>query len=282
MKQFFTLFAFLFSFIFQSQSHAQCVIPNASFENWENVEQVLKPALWSTSNVERTSDAQSGQFAILLKIISQQGLRIPSFAVAQFDCNSRPGYLVGYIKTRLNQDDTLIASLALYASETEAVGGGGGINVVRRNTYTQFHIPINYFSQQSPTKAIITFQVNQVGAEVKIDNLSFSNTPLGVDLSDDEPNAVAKKILSSAQLKLNIFPVPASNSASFKLESAMTSVGNLRLLNLLGTEVRSLGTMQITPGQSTHEVNIAGLKPGIYFLQLTTPAGQVNQRLIIK
>ncbi len=72
-------------------------------------------------------------------------------------------------------------------------------------------------------------------------------------------------------ITLNIFPNPASDV--FYIESD-AQISEIRMFDVLGQVVYT-GTANDT----RHEISVGGIKAGIYFVQLTTEAGMVTQRV---
>ncbi|RYY19525.1 MAG: T9SS type A sorting domain-containing protein, partial [Cytophagaceae bacterium] len=81
--------------------------------------------------------------------------------------------------------------------------------------------------------------------------------------------------------QVTLYPSPAKGKAFLELP---TSLGNetiaATLLDAMGRTVRT--TSLAAEGEATHQVNLEGLRSGIYILQLRTSAGLVAKRLVVE
>lgn len=72
-------------------------------------------------------------------------------------------------------------------------------------------------------------------------------------------------------ITLNIFPNPASDV--FYIESDV-QINEVRMFDVLGQVVYSH-----VANDTRHEISVGSMKNGVYFVQLTTAAGIVTERL---
>ncbi|MGM0573710.1 MAG: T9SS type A sorting domain-containing protein, partial [Bacteroidota bacterium] len=84
--------------------------------------------------------------------------------------------------------------------------------------------------------------------------------------TDDE---VATQSLD--EVTLNIFPIPASSMLTIESDAR---INEIRMVDVLGQVVYTE-----TVNDNHHEINVGGMQTGIYFVQLTTEAGVVTQRV---
>lgn len=252
--------------------HAQCTIPNSSFEQWSTIDGQLTPTGWS-GIVEQTNDAQTGSFAVVLKAANLGGFPFPGIFIGEFDCNQRPGYLVFSIKTRNNSRDTLTVAAGLLNANDSVIGVAGGTNVEVRNAYTQVYVPITYRSTQTPSQALITFTVASSTSQVKIDNVSFSITPQGVLLGGF---VGVNEELAQRSKKLFISPNPADDFINLEIDDPSVNEMYLTLTTIQGQVVK---TFESRKGRKAN-VSLIDIPTGAYLLRVNTNKGLFVKRLM--
>lgn len=81
--------------------------------------------------------------------------------------------------------------------------------------------------------------------------------------------------LKSPAMGLTVFPNPGSDQLNIRLESAMKEKAGYKIYNNLGQAIQS-GTLS-----RSGEINISGIRSGIYVIQITTPSNQSSLHFVI-
>jgi hypothetical protein len=84
---------------------------------------------------------------------------------------------------------------------------------------------------------------------------------------------------AARQETLGLWPNPARNSVTLRLPAPTTAATTAEVHDVLG---RLVLTTRFASGQSSMEVSLAGLKPGLYSAQVVTPEGRYKQRLVVE
>jgi hypothetical protein len=290
MKKLFSLYSLLF---FAMYMNAQCVIQNGGFETWvtdQNNE--LQPARWFSIGGFRSTNARSGQFAFGLKninienLFNLRGTASGSMPLSSPNCNGRPKYFVGHLKTTPGYSDTIQISVFLYrGGNVIPVGVGTGINFLPRVNYTAFHIPIDYINQSTADSLILS--INHLGEFTVSDNsfalfddFQFSETPVG-ELLSDEPNSVRRLLSANSGWSMQINPNPASNTVKIDVLNEFMQPYSLQILDLSGKLVHKEVQQQLSGKRFEHQFSVASLQPGLYLLQLQTAGGIITRKLIV-
>jgi len=81
---------------------------------------------------------------------------------------------------------------------------------------------------------------------------------------------------------VNLYPNPATNATqlSFTLKKA-TSI-NASIINMLGQKVRTVNSGTMAAGNHNVQLNIGGLAPGVYFVNLQTGTEVITEKLIVR
>ncbi|WP_177204550.1 T9SS type A sorting domain-containing protein [Hymenobacter arizonensis] len=80
---------------------------------------------------------------------------------------------------------------------------------------------------------------------------------------------------------VSLYPNPAHDRATLLLPPALRSAatGGIKVMNALG---QMLPASRCTPSSEGFEIELAGLAPGIYIVQIPTAAGPLSRRLVVK
>jgi hypothetical protein len=80
---------------------------------------------------------------------------------------------------------------------------------------------------------------------------------------------------------VSLYPNPAHDRVTLLLPRALRSSANVevRVLNALG---QTLPASRCTPSNEGIEISLAGIAPGLYIVQVSTAAGLLNRRLVVK
>ncbi|MGB9746304.1 MAG: T9SS type A sorting domain-containing protein [Bacteroidales bacterium] len=77
--------------------------------------------------------------------------------------------------------------------------------------------------------------------------------------------------VSSDQFRLRVYPVPAYNSLTVQVKGNETTDLYLDMYDALG---RKLISAKMEAGTPEYEMDLSGIHPGMYFLKVTTAAGE--------
>ncbi len=109
-------------------------------------------------------------------------------------------------------------------------------------------------------------------------------TPTGFLLLDPANPYPMKQdfIISNPQVKVNIFPNPASQSTQVSFEINQPSQINIMLLDGNGNELRKITSSSADSGVFSTSIDVNNLKAGLYFIKIEAGASSTTQRLIVK
>ncbi len=284
--------------IFSNQLLAQ--IPNSSFEFWE--EQGFmgvtanNPKGWFTSNLYMEmaglelpvteTTGRSGKAISIKTVIDDEGnpasgfvtsLRDTSVSFLEFDqtrfpMGVRPEKFKGYFKYLLpNGSDSFTIYMEFYKEGTP-IGSAEYTYGEETTDFTAFEINVDYFQNDVPDSAIITFlsstgEVPKVGSELIIDDLEVS----GGTVSTLKPNQL--------NLATQVYPNPASGSLTVEITENTEETVQIELINIIGVSVKK---QSLSPGIKTGEFDVAGLPGGVYFLNVYTAKGSKTHKVVIK
>ncbi|MEA3476793.1 MAG: T9SS type A sorting domain-containing protein, partial [Bacteroidota bacterium] len=80
---------------------------------------------------------------------------------------------------------------------------------------------------------------------------------------------------------LNVFPNPAEHMVNIAFNTLKSSEVNLRLLNVLGEEI--FNEQKLTRvGDNQVQIDVSGLKTGVYVIHLQSERELIQQKLIVK
>lgn len=149
--------------------------------------------------------------------------------------------------------------------------------------------PVAYDISDSDGKLNFTnlaYGTYQVHAEV----LGKNTTPAWVTIGPDQPSfgsveivvnktevttAIGEPLKGIANMS-NVFPNPTNDIAALNVQAVTATQINLRVINLLGQPVLT-DRQAVSSGANRIELNVAGLAPGIYLLEMTSEDGTFSQ-----
>lgn len=165
---------------------------------------------------------------------------------------------------------------------TNTVGGqanplGQGVKILTptTGTYTLASVPITYTSSAAPDSVRIIFisgnaRTPTVGSSLKVDDVALVGT------------ALATRADAALQEKLTVSPNP-STDGRFQLSApdapALTSAA-LTVLDMTGRVVRQQPALPVP--SSSRELDLNGLRAGIYLLRVDSKDGALVRPLTIK
>ena len=79
----------------------------------------------------------------------------------------------------------------------------------------------------------------------------------------------------------NLYPNPANNEAYLAFNLKSSSNVNIDLYNLMGQKVKSAINKTFTSGEKTVEIDLSGVKPGVYFVNMTVNGVTQTKKLTV-
>ena len=256
----------------------QTALPNQSFENWSDVT-VENPNTWYTindilvgsnnENITKTTDANSGQFAVQLETILINNDTTEAYlSVGAIDI-----YQGNFAPIPYNTIPTNISGAYKYTSVN---GSTGGLNIIfyqggnpigfhtetftSQSNYTTFNAALTIAG--TPDSILILANSGaEVGSILLLDDLSFS----GGNVSLDE-------LLS---IDYQMYPNPAKEIVSIRLPE--DGEYNISIATVNGKE---LAVLQNQNGIAT--LNVDNLEAGIYFVTVFNEFVKETKRLIVE
>jgi hypothetical protein len=115
-------------------------------------------------------------------------------------------------------------------------------------------------------------------------DLSYYSTPTtSISLSARPCDSVFNPLsLSERQLsdvRVSVFPNPASAEAVVHLSKVLSTAGTVRLINVLG---QTLQSVSIPAGQQTVSIPLHHVSGGMYLVEVTVPYGRLTHKLLVE
>lgn len=254
---------------FSTMSFAQ--ITNGGFEDWDANG---NPVNWLTNNtpgafttITRTSDASAGSWAAQGDVVSFSVFTVgPSLISGEegfgFPINFRPAAFRGFYKFTSVQSDFMQVQANFMKN-----GVGMGVAATNLNpaaTYTEFSIPTNFITGETPDSVLIAvFIANPgglpfVGSRYFVDDLSWSGT---TDINDDN------LFPANFELEQN-YPNPFNPGTKISWRSPVSGHQTLKVFDVLGNEVATLVNEYRNAGSYNVDFNGSQIATGIYYYQL--------------
>ena len=77
------------------------------------------------------------------------------------------------------------------------------------------------------------------------------------------------------------FPNPFNPQTTIRFSVPQSDRVSLKILNLLGEEIRTIYDQETTPGTHEFSFNAAGLVPGVYIYALETSTMRLSRRMVV-
>ena len=275
------LFLLIGSLLSTTASRAQ--IPNAGFENWTSGQ----PDGWYGLNTKQTSDAHSGSSALM----GQVGFNLPgapatvgttgNHVVLGFPYTGRAGSFTGYYKfSPIAGSNDTISFTALFTKynantgSSDMIGAGEVRTSTSAGTYTQFTVPVYWFSSDSPDSAecgISTVAsangIGTIGTTFEVDDVSFGGS-----------SAVAESITPSLSLSESV-PNPVFSGSKIKYSLANDGPATLTMYDVTGRQIAVLASGYQSAGNHMALFDGSALPAGMYYYRLTTTEQTTGQSL---
>ncbi len=286
--RFLTVFFILLTFIFINQTFAQ--IPNGDFESWTNG----NPTGWLTDNAQgvgapitQTTDTHGGSSAVRGEVLSIFGTAYPGYLwnIGQsgkgFAINQRYASLTGYYKLSPQGNDKFLVWVYFWSKDQVIAGNYGWFGAA--SSYTQFSVPLIYFTADTPDSASIWISASMdtsqtslnanVGTVFFVDDLSLTGTATGVN---DNIHVLSFKLEQN-------YPNPFNPTTTIKYSVPKSSFVTLKVYDLLGNEISTLVNGEKSAGYYHVQFNASNLASGVYFYRLTAgDKAEVKKLLLAK
>jgi len=265
----------IFVFIFTMSLSLFAQIPNPGFEQWS----AGNPDGWITTNliglgtpITQVSPAHSGTSALQGQVITDMfNDTIPPVLIGGnigqgFPISSRYSSLTGYYKYSPLGGDEFIIFVIMYKNSS-AIGSGSLYISTASANFSQFTVPIDYFTSDTPDESIIEISIEDPlgyiahpGSYYIIDDLAFSQTT-GIQ------NGALTTLPADYQLDQN-YPNPFNPVTHIRYAVPQPSQVKLEVYNSLGQKVADLVNEQKAAGQYTVAFDASQLPSGLYFYQI--------------
>jgi hypothetical protein len=279
----------LFSITANSQS-----LVNAGFETWKTDTNefgmpVEEPEGWYTGNlgisspdaVTKSTDAHGGTSSARLIPVTFFGSQMPGLLFYEAANTQKLKYLNGYVKTNATIKDTFLISIEYYNSTTQETEDVIQLTSTARSAWTPFNIPISLSSGFSPDSMYITILVmGSSGVYGMLDDLSFSDTPIGSAFGTPVTNSVVQRTkLGSLNDKLT--PNPVNNIANLSFTLVKPSPVQISISDITGKEIKKLSFSETLNGLQNIEITTDEFVSGMYFYTIQTAQGSVSKRFSV-
>ncbi|MCX6122776.1 MAG: T9SS type A sorting domain-containing protein [Ignavibacteriales bacterium] len=285
MRKWLKLF-FLISLCLATLSVSNAQIPNAGFETWTDG----TPTGWVTDNVAplfipitQSNDAHSGTSSMQGATIQYLTNNYPAEVSADFSISARYSSFKGWYKFTSVGGDTLYFHAILYKG-TNPIAGAQFFTGVSVSSYTQFNVPMTYFSSEVPDAAMIEI-INissgayHLGTTYNIDDLSFGSETGVQESVSEKPAGFA--------LSQN-YPNPFNPSTAITYQLPTESMVRLEIYDVMGRTLAILVNEEKPAGQFTATFDGSKFTSGIYFYRLNVTVrdgksfSQTNKMILMK
>lgn len=258
-------------------------IPNAGFETWNG--SLLSG--WILSNVPGTpgitagTPAHTGNYALKGAVVSIPGypIALPVTALTQpfFPWNVRSASLTGWYQffpASGSTDSVIITTLLSRGTSTNGIAAGAVKLGSTGSTYKQFTVPIYWGASGTPDSASISISIAAsqgsvtIGSYFLIDDLAFAGVATATAVNDQISSTP-----QAFELQQN-YPNPFNPSTRIDFSVAQPGFIELKVYNVLGSEVATLVNEHMSAGRYGVNWNAAGLSSGVYLYRMTVSSEQ--------
>ena len=90
------------------------------------------------------------------------------------------------------------------------------------------------------------------------------------------------KELPKGKVAISVFPNPSSNKTSISFQTALTGKASITVYDMSGKLITMLYSGMVEKGrQQKIEMETSKLQAGMYFINLQTPTGKTQQKLMV-
>lgn len=252
-------------------------IPDPSFENWSTLS-TENPDDWYTlnwllspismENVVKTTDANTGTYAIEMSTIDLFGDTVQAFLsnspidlfgsipfqASPYDAT--PAQLEGSFKYSPSGNDQ--GFIQVIFTENGNIVGSASQSFNTASFYQAFILQTTILGTPD-SMSLIVFSGDNPGSVLKLDDLSFN----GGDVGLEEFNS----------MNVDIYPNPASTSVMIKADGTY----NYSIVNLSGQEVMKQNNLH-----GAIELDVSELSSGAYFVRINNEYSTESHKLIIE
>lgn len=287
MKKVSTLIALM---LMMTASKAQ-TIPNAGFENWTNFGSYSNPTNWGSYNYvypntptcEQGTPGAVGNSYLKLTVKNTGTVEMGFAYLANFDalgdvlpafaCNFQPTSLTGKWKYLVSPSDTSMIQIYFFkwnsSTQMSDIVGIGEKEILPGavSSWTNFSIPISFFSSQMPDSAAIMLGAGIADNPVLNDYLYIDDLGFGASI----PTSI-NQVQDAIQVTLSPNPFSSSTTLNF---SELQNNTRITLLDMFGHTLRTI----ICNGYQ-YSLDKGDLKEGLYIIQIMDEKGNTITRKI--
>lgn len=272
--------------------------PNGDFENWD-VNSAEEPDSWHTSNVfsgdlpaaTKTTDSYEGTFALKLEnVFTIFEDTLGAITNGRFGGDNEgpaggmpiwqiPDKLSGFYKYYPSGPDSALARVALYrydaVLDSTLMLEEQYVQLAAADQYTYFEVPVDYNEWPYPDTVNIAFAAGNIigdstyfglGSVLYLDALQISYKPVGMNSYNENS-------------EIRIWPNPAVEQVFVSTDCIGSDPFQLKITDMSN---RILFYKNFEAGQTPVKIDISGLKPGVYLLQIIQKETVRSARLMIR
>ena len=281
--------------LFSFQLIAQ-VVPNGSFEDWENFGNYENPFLWDTPNPETSLvgfttvtkediDVYDGTYSARLTTLDIIGIMISPglLTLGSFDVDfltqevtfaggepftDRPAKLTGWYKYTPVGSDFFSVSVYLTKNTVDTVAVGAILQATPASEWTEFEVPLIYFSAEDPdtVNMIIMSSLAPItpGSVLLVDKLEFQG---GVGIEEE--------LLESY---VDFYHDQSNQTVQINYHFTSEQTVFVSLFNIVGQPVKKLRERKVMNGQEV--IDLRGYPAGIYLIEVRSGSERMVKKLI--
>ncbi|MBC7389322.1 MAG: T9SS type A sorting domain-containing protein [Opitutaceae bacterium] len=276
-------------------------IPNNSFETWTSKAVSLpitgpakyeEPENWKTANkiatisgidnpVIKSTESYKGNFSLQVRIpdnLTPTMDAVNSVATSTVKVKSKPRSLDGFYKASLKgfKDSIGIMASAIHIDPvtkiTSVIGTAVFLIDKTKSNFTDFSSDFIYSNNSLVVDSV---SITVFSANLKKANKSGQSAIWIDDLFFQYPTSPLNISENTGVNEPSIAPNPATDIVTIKF----TNISDVEVINFEGMEVK-MNRKNINP--NTNELDVTGLKPGIYFVRITGDNSQILKKLVVQ
>lgn len=265
-------------------------VPNANFENWEAPAEVHFLKSWIHSNhwVSRTSDAQHGNYAVILENKANDGSYFKGVSSITNGEHHPPAFAVygkhqtfnGYYKFLPQGNDSLRFNVQMFKNGND-IGGASYMVTEEAAGYIPITIPLHYNNpNEIPDSALIYIQLyGNPGSKAYIDNLSFDgfNTPDTTTVIDTTTVSISE---TDKDFQVEVYPNPANTVLNIAYFSNQIGATKITIAGISGETIYETTVANVS-GAVKQAIPIENLAPGLYFIKIENSEYATKRKIIV-